>query len=228
MPAHDLATDLRTGAALGLLVADEAQLPAGIADFGRTLVTVSTDYDSDLAGRLFLDSADAPLPVELYETAGRAAIQILVQADDEDAMRRQPAIDDTLWSRMKERGQPGIPAMFEGVAGPLAEAIVADYSTIRWWADAMTVTGQHLSEFRLWHARHADASPDDPEFQKRRQDLAGHLRKVAATTREEFGAPWGLLAMNHLIGQRSGAKMLVAGPRIVLNKSRALAGATGS
>ena len=64
------------------------------------------------------------------------------------------------------------------------------------------------------------ATSDDPEFQGLREKLAGHLRDVAATTREEFGAPWGLIAMNQLIGQRAGARMLLTGPRLTIDRRR--------
>jgi hypothetical protein len=91
----------------------------------------------------------------------------------------------------------------------------------------MSSTAQLLAEFRMWHARNAEAGPDDPEFQRLRQKLAQHLRDVAATTREEFGAPWGLIAMNQLIGQRAGARMLLTGPKLTVDKRRALAAVTG-
>ena len=69
---------------------------------------------------------------------------------------------------------------------------------------------------------------DDPAVYLQKAEHLGGRTIVPPTTREEFGAPWGLLAMNHLIGQRSGAKMLITGPRMTLNQTRAIAGATGS
>lgn len=223
----DIKKDLRTGLALGLVSLTDTEPPPGISDFGRTLFTASADYDSDLVTGMFLDSTGAPLPRDVYENAGRAAIQFLVLPDDDDAIRLQPATDDVLWRHMKDTGQPGIPALFPGAAEPLTGAIVADYSTIQWWAEAMSTMGQHLAAFRQWHASHAAAFSDDPEFQKRRQDLADQLREIARTTREEFGAPWGLIAMSQLADHRAGARLMITGPRLTVEKNRVLALGTG-
>ena len=224
----DMSRKLRVGAALGLLSGDDAELPAGIADFGRTLFTASTDYDDNLVSAMFLDANQAPLAPVSYEAAGRKAIQLLVQAADDDAVRLQPATDDGLWRRMSQVGQPGFAGLFPGVPAPLVGAITADYSIVKWWADAMCGTGQKLAAIRLWMARNPTAAFDDPDFQRLRQDLAGHLRQVAANTREEFGQPWGLLAMSQLVNGRAGANILISSPTLVRNKRRALAGATGS
>jgi len=226
--AQDMKSKLQTGFAIGLLSASEAKPPAGVSDFGRTLFTASTDYDADLVTAMFLDAGGTPLPHERFETAGRMAIQYLVQEGDDDAARRYPAIDDTLWNRMKELGQPGFPSLFPGIAAPLAAAIEADYSTIQWWADAMVATARKLSEFRSWLNQHPAAALEDPDFQQRRNDLAGYLRGVAANTREEFGQPWGLIAMNQLAGSTAGAKILISGPDLVLSKRRYLAAAVGA
>lgn len=224
--ASDLTRDLRTGVGLGLMTAAEVALPAGVDAFGRTLFTASADYDSRLVTGMFLDGAGAPNPVELYETMGRLAIQFLVLKDDHDAARLLPATDDDLWKEMKRRGQPGIPALFPGQDDNVVGAIVTDYSTIRWWADTMCDTAAGLAKVRLWQQHNPDAGPDNPEFQKLRNDLADQLREVAGNTRDEFGKPWGLIAMNQLAAGRSGARMVIAGPRLVTNKQRTLAAAT--
>ncbi len=226
--ARDMGCKLLTGVALGLLSLDEAAVPAGISDFGRTLFTASADYDGDLVTGMFLDAGGNPLAREWYESAGRAAIQFLVRDGDFDEDRRKPAIDDDLWNAMKKVGQPGFAPLFPGVSAPVLGAITADYSTIQWWADTMVGTAQELSGFRLWMTRNPSAAPDDPTFQMLRQDLASYLRKVAATTRNEFGQPWGLIAMNQLVGRASGASLLITGPLLVRSKSRALAAATGT
>ncbi len=224
----DMRRKLETGFAIGLLAAEEVMLPAGIEDFGRTLFSVSTDYDDTLVSRMFLDANGNPLPGEAYERAGREAIQYLVQESDDDSVRRQPAIDDTLWKRMKDVGQPGFGSLFLGIATPLVGAITADYSTIVWWADAMETTAQQLAKSRQWMSNNPSPSPDDPDFQALRQNLANHLKGVAAHTREEFGQPWGLIAMNLLVGRKSGAKFLLSSAGLVRSKSRDLAAVTGT
>ena len=223
----DIAHKLRTGVALGLLSPDEGEPPVGVTDFGRTLFTASASYDDALVSAMFLDSNDAPLAHEVYETVGREAIQFLVQTGDEDEVRRRPAIDDMLWRQMSDAGQPGIATLFSGVAAPLVGAITADYSTIQWWADAMFGTAQQLAVMRVWQKRNPDAAPNDPAFEKLRQQLAAHLKDVAANTRAEFGEPWGLIAMIQLTGRSAGAEILITGPQLVREKRRALAASTG-
>jgi hypothetical protein len=217
---------LQTGAALGLLSGADLDLPDEVSDFGRTLFTAAAEYDDESVSRMFLDSAGSPLPLETYEAAGRHALLDLVLPGDPDAVRRQPATDDQLWNRMKDIGQPGFPAIFHGVPAPLVGAITADYTTIQWWADAMNRTARELAAFRLWISRHPGATADDPDFQDQRKSLASRLRDVAATTREEFGQPWGLLAMYRLTGPHAAAKILISSPSLVRNSRRALTGQT--
>jgi hypothetical protein len=57
--------------------------------------------------------------------------------------------------------------------------------------------------------------PDDPQFQKRRQDLAAHLRDVAAKAHEQFGSPWGLAAMFLVCGMKARAEVHITSPRLV-------------
>ncbi|RPI18029.1 MAG: hypothetical protein EHM65_02540, partial [Acidobacteriales bacterium] len=128
---------LRIGTALGLWNEQAAGLPTENDDFGRTTVYARTDYDDALTTSLFLDASGDPYPREFYENAGRAALQLLVAEDDQDAVRRKPSMDDDLWRRMKDLGQPGFGQVFPNLPAPLVGAIVADYSTIVWWAEAM-------------------------------------------------------------------------------------------
>ena len=214
---------LRTGLALGLLSAQEADAPQDIQDFGRTMIHATTEYDDGLATAVFLDPNGAPLAQEFYEQMGRNAVQYLVKDGDVDAVRLRPAIDDTLWAQMKEQGQPGFALLFPFVSAPLLGAITADYSTIVWWADAMAGAAQRLAAIRQWFDARPTASLDDATFQRLRSGLADHLKQVAANTTEEFGQPWGLLAMNEAANHRPGATILIAGPSLVRMKERPLA-----
>jgi hypothetical protein len=186
------------------------------------MVQASTQYDAKLATALFLNAGGTPFPAEFYEGMGRSAIQLLVSETDDDAPRRRPAIDDGLWRRMKSEGQPGIPALFPGLAAPLVGAIVADYTAIVWWANAMAGAAQRLAAIQAWFAAHPSASLSDTNFQALRRDLATHLEKVAATTAEQFGQPWGLVAMDQTSNRQAVAHILITGPKLVMNKQRAL------
>ena len=212
---QDMLRSLRIGTALGLWDEPAAALPADAGDRGRTTVHARTDYDDALTTSLFLDAGGQPHPLDFYENAGRAALQLLVAEGDQDSIRRKPAIDDDLWRRMKASGQPGFGQLFPKLPAPLAGAIVADYSTIVWWAEAMAGASQRLAAMRRFAQLNPTASPQNPEFQALRDALASHLAKVAKSTREEFGQPWGLVAMNEASGRRAPRSILILGPRFV-------------
>ena len=220
-----MAHELRVGSALGLFTGDDTALPSGLDDFGRTVIHASTGYDSALAETLFLDSGGQPVPQGAYENAGRAAVQLLVAEGDDDAARRVPAIDDDLWNRMKAQGQPGFAGLFPKASTPLLGAITADYSAIIWWAEAMVGAGQLLAAIRKWFGQHPSTSPDNPEFQGLRQALASHLKSVTAKTSELYGEPWGLVAMDQASGRKASATILIAGPKLVRTKQRAITAA---
>ena len=212
---QDMLGSLRIGTALGLWNDQAAGLPTDAGDFGRTTVHARTDYDDALTASLFLDAGGRAYPREFYENAGRVALQLLVAEGDQDAVRRKPAIDDDLWRRMKASGQPGFGQLFPNLPAPLVGAIVADYSTIVWWAEAMAGASQRLAAMRRFSFLNPTASPQNPEFQALRNDLASHLAKVAANTREVFGQPCGLVAMHEASGRRAPANILILGPRFV-------------
>ncbi len=214
---------IRAGAALGLLSGGDEELPEGISDFGRSTVYVEVDYDEDLATRLFVDDSFAPLPRELYEQAGRAAVQLLIPENAQDAVRRRPATDDELWAMMKDRGQANIRALFPGVPAPLLGALTADYSAIVWWADAMTGAARLLSAVKQFQKAHPRVSPNDTGFSKLRKQLADHLTDVTRRTAEEFGQPWGLVAMNQVVQRRGGASIIITGPKLVRIRSKTMA-----
>ena len=212
---QDMLRSLRIGTALGLWSQQTAELPRDAGDFGRTSVHVRTDYDDALTASLFLDAAGEAYPQESYERAGRVALQLLVAEGDPDAVRRKPTVDDDLWARMSVSGQPGFRQLFPDLPAPLLGAIIADYSTIVWWAGAMAGAARRLAAMRRFSLQNPAVSPQDSQFQALRNDLASHLEKVAATTREEFGQPWGLVAMNEVSGRRAPASILILGPRFM-------------
>lgn len=119
-------------------------------------------------------------------------------------------------------GQPGIKALFPRIPDPIVGAIIADYTSIRWWADAMNETGKKLASMVSFLASHPQADDENNDFKKLRGDLSNHLRSVAANTREEFGRPWGLLAMFIASGRRAGRRTLLLGRNLSLAGEKAL------
>jgi hypothetical protein len=186
---QDLRRWVAIAPALGLA---SAPLPTGIDHFGRTSILAGARYDDALSRALFFRPDGALRDHNEYEIAGRRALALLVLPDGDDAFRLGPATNDSLWNKMKELG----PANFQQLM-PQAQAdgVRPDYLAIQWWADSMCGTGQVLARLDAFAAQHPGAAPDDPQFQELRKELAGKLRDVAAKAHEQFGAPWGLVAM---------------------------------
>jgi hypothetical protein len=187
------------------------ELPADAGSFGRTTVHLEADYDDAASLALFLNDAGQPRPVEEYETAGRRALRLLIPSDGDDAFRLKPTLDDALWARMKDLGPANFNQLFPS---PQANVIVSDYLTIRWWADAMQVAATIIQQILRPGAANSDAL---------RQDLARHLKEVASKAREQFGTPWGLVAMYRVSDARAIAAGSITGPRYVFASERPLA-----
>ena len=207
---QDLRRWVAIGPALGL---DSAPLPAGIDHFGRTSVRAGARYDDALSRALFFRPDGALRDHSEYEIAGRRALALLVLPDGDDAFRLGPATKDSLWNRMKELGPDNFQQLMPQAQ---ADGVRPDYLAIQWWADSMCGTGQVLARLDAFATQHAGAAPDDPKFQELRKELAGKLRDVAAKAHEQFGAPWGLVAMFLASGAHAPTAVRIAGPRFVM------------
>ena len=198
--------DIRDGSAIAAALRLRGpEIPAGIDDFGRTCVLAETRYDDALSHALFLRPDGTPRTHDEYETAGRKAVQLLVPSDGDDRFRLAPATDDALWNRMKDLG----PANFEQLFAPLPAAVIrADSLAIQWWADTMCRTGAVLARIGA-----------EPQL---RDQLAKDLRDVAGKAHEQFGKPWGLVAMFLAGGGAAPADVRIAGKRISFAAGAAL------
>jgi hypothetical protein len=220
--------ELDVSVALGLLGADDQDRVVDSApEFGRTLFYAGTEYDDPVATQLFLDG-ERPRPLDSYEKAGLDALACLVHSQDDDQARLFPTRDPALWRKMKEVGQPGIAALFPDVPTPVIGAIIADYSLIRWWSDAMSATARKLANIRAFLAAHPTADDENNDFKKLRNDLAGHLRSVAANTKEDFGRPWGLIAMFIVSGRQAGRKARLFGDNLSFTADKPIHVETGA
>jgi hypothetical protein len=193
----DMRRDAAIVAALGFTA---PAIPDGVADFGRTSVLAEAGYDDALSHSLFEHSHAE------YEAAGRRAIRALVLPDGDDSFRLKPATDDALWARMSDLGPPSFRLLFpEEQVG----AVTADYLAIQWWADSMCTAGEILARMTQ------QADPSSAGFAELRGDLASCLRDVAAKAHEQFGTPWGLVAMFLASGSAAAASARITGPRVV-------------
>jgi hypothetical protein len=199
----------RAAAIAAALELSGAALPAQIEDFGRTSVLAEARYDDGLSHALFLRLDGTPRAHEEYEAAGRRAIRSLVLPDGDDAFRLRPATDDALWERMKDLG----PANFQQLFPPAqADGVRPDYLAIQWWADSMCSTAEVLVRM----------NQNAGSVLTLREELARHLRDVASKAHEQFGSPWGLVAMFLVSGSAADAEVNIAGPKFAFAARRAL------
>jgi hypothetical protein len=224
-----MANELGIAVALGLMTRTELdQCLDGAVQFGRTVAYASADYNDSLATVLFVHN-DQPRALTEYEDIGRYAMQaVATRGGLGDPVRLRPLQNDDLWKQMKAGGQSRFHTLLPGATDLQIGAVAADFSTIIWWAETMSETGQALTKVRNFLAKNPGVDPKNIDFQKLRSDLAKRLARVAVETKEEFGRPWGLIAMDLLTGNRSDAHVTFTGPVISLTKARPLAaGAAG-
>ena len=161
-----------------------------------------------------------PRTIEEYERAGREAIQLLVRPGAFDEYRRQPAIDNALWAKMKSAGQANFHVLFPNLSQLEVAVIVSDYSVIVWWAKTMSDTAVRLLAVREYVEAHPGVDWGDAKFIELRKDLAAHLKQVAADTKEEFGRPWGLISMDRASGRVAARPVQITGSRVALLRER--------
>ena len=196
--------------ALEAVALNPQPLPPGPGDFGRTTLQLEADYDDNASQALFLTSAGQARAVDEYESIGRTALQLLVPSNGIDAYRLRPAAVDSFWKQMKDLG----PANFNMLLpADQAQVVAADYLAIRWWADEMHATAVLVEQVLRPGAANSAAL---------RESLAVHLRGVADRAHEQFGSPWGLVAMYLASGGRAVAAGSITSPRFVFASLRNL------
>ena len=118
---------------------------------------------------------------------------------------------------MRAAGQFNFTPLFPDLTQTQILVIASDYSVIVWWAEAMSACAKNVAAM---HSQLPDGSdPSSAQFLALRADLAKTLAAVASNTREEFGQPWGLVAMDRVSGCRAAARVQIAGPRFAFARS---------
>lgn len=210
--------DLSIGAGLGFAQAAAAagNLPAHMQELGRTTMLAEASYNDDAFTALFFDGG-RPRDAFEYDRAGRDAITYLTSPGDVDAFRLRPVQSDALWTKMRATGNvqsAQFRQLFPDLSPEAVSVIGVDYIDIVWWTDAMLTTGQRLQAIREYLSQPGN-SRTDPEFLKLKGDLADQLATLAGRTRQDFGGPWGLLAMNR-VAPRTGRRFLLTNPNLSL------------
>ena len=208
--------------ALGLMsTAEKNKILSSASKFGSTTLFCETAYDDDLINRLFLSNGK-PRPETDYENAGRKALAVLVRNDKEAPERELPATDNLLWNEMKDKGQANFSAIdkLRNLSANTRGAIATDYTVIRWWARSMSEMGEALAKVRNFIDQNPNADPNAEPFKGLRKKLGSKLKEVASDTRNEFGDPWGLIAMDQASGQRAKAAARLDSPTFAIMRER--------
>jgi hypothetical protein len=217
----DMSHDVLLGEGLGFGEAANAiaNLPPELRDFGRTTVLAEASYDDGAFTALFFDGTRQRDKPE-YDRAGRDAIRFLVRPG---GPRLLPVNDDQLWATMRRIGNvksAEFRQLFPNLAAVDVSAIGVDYLNIVWWTDAMRSTGDCLAAIRKV-LDHPGVSRTDPEFVAAKQALAGQLAKLDGRTQQDFGGPWGLLAMS-LAAPVAGRRFLLLNAHLTLTFEKRL------
>jgi hypothetical protein len=200
---------------------EKEQLLSATTQFGKTTFYAETGYDDNLVNELFLNNGAPRLQAE-YERAGRKAVALLVQSGEEDQFRRLPATDDDLWQEMTQQGQPGFRFIekLKNLAAPALGAVTTDYTVIMWWAESMKEMSEKLAEMREFVKNNPGVDPENNALKSLRKKLATKLKAVASNTKNEFGDPWGLVAMDQVSGEKANARALITGPKLAVFRER--------
>ncbi|HKS96249.1 MAG TPA: hypothetical protein VJV74_08950, partial [Terriglobia bacterium] len=226
--AQTMRDNLDVPQALGMISEQQGKgILSGIDDFGRSTFYAETSYDDRLTTALFLDPAGRPRSEDDYDAVGRQALACLIHSGDADASRLPPLQDDSLWRQMRDAGPAALNTVLTGLNSAQIAVVTTDYVVIRWWSQAMRGMAEKLTEVRDFFARNPNPDPSDSGLQNLRRSLAAHMASVAQNTREEFGHPWGLLAMDRASGGRAPAEVRIVSLRLALQLERPGAGNPG-
>jgi hypothetical protein len=195
--------------ALGLLTAAEARTrSAGRTGFGAATVYAENRYNEALCKRLFLDDRHKARKQEEYETAGRAALALLIGAQDADAYRRILADRNELWRELKNIGNvASFGSALAGMRPAEVETISSDYRCIIWWAESMSRMARVVEECESFFQTNPNVDRNDPRFLALRGKLAHAIVAVLKETKPQFGEPWGLIAMDRVLYPQSRARV---------------------
>lgn len=218
--------------ALGLIDDDGDAMLGDEDDFGKASLLLETSYDDEASARVFVVPQGVSAG-DFYERIGREALLSLVKPGEPDDYRRIPLLDDSLWQKMRDTGQPGFRFILPSpITGGSREAIrvgvvESDYTVIVWWAGAMAKATERLADMREFLDQQSDRrDPDDrrlppeldedPEFLSRRRDLEKAMVKAIKNNKSTFDDPWGLIALHLASAGTATAAATLISPKLTL------------
>ena len=192
--------------ALGFLSrSDQQELLGEQPEFGKSALLAEVGYDGKILRSLFLGGDGQPRSRDDFEQAGRQALKLLVEGDSDQAYRLTLL---THWDDLERAGSAQAAAALTPHLTPIQREVVhSDYLTVVFWAKSMEKLAQRLHDVdEFFESGHA---PIGDRFEKLSGDLQDSIAQVAKKTREKFGDPWGLVAMDLLAGRSGDAKVRV-------------------
>ncbi len=214
--------NLDVAEALGLVSREKkAELLGDGNDFRRSTLYAETGYGDDLLQSVFLDDERNARSLDFYEQAGRKALTLLYQTSDPDEYRRQPALDDGLWKKMRAAGSPqNVMALFPTLEKTQRAVVYSDYLVIVWWAKAMHELAEELVKVHKFFADHPNVSPGDNGLRRVRKRFRKRVTAAAKTTKKQFGEPWGLIAMDIATNHQASANVRFTGDVVAYENDR--------
>ena len=224
--------NLDVAQALGLITAQRKREGLRLGPkFGFSTLLAETRAGHALATQLFLrtngDGSFVARSREEYEDAGRSAFVALLEGDQANEHRLPPMRDDDLWTRMKPLGPTESSGFirldeFRSIRGEATkvQTIIGDYLVIVWWANSMAKLGESLAKLRNFLKENPDTQPADAKFQTLRRQVGKTIRDVVKDTKERFGDPWGLVAMDRAGNQRGHARVTLTNEFISFDEKR--------
>jgi hypothetical protein len=215
MSMADVRESVSLGYALGLI--PQGSLDATLnatPSFYHALVSAVVRYDTPALMDIFYKDPASQIQrssTEL-EQAGRDVMCMLLNpADPTDAVRLKVLQNDDAWAQMDEIGNTaafsGIPDL-ASLSPTQLGAVIADWISIVWWAQALAKIAPALSATMLALSQAPAGNPSqDAGFMKARAKLANVLGDVTRNTSAAFVHGWGAGVMFALSGRHGSAEM---------------------
>jgi hypothetical protein len=220
MSRDEMNQNIQIGSLLGLIPkgALDAKLNAS-RSFPHAYIAVTVRYTTDAIMTMFFSDPIHRIvrTRDQLEQVGRETMIGMLNPDDPiDKARIAILQDANLWAAMDTNGNTSAFDTIDGLsnlAPPLLAAVISDWVSIRWWANAVDKVGPILGDTLKILAEKAVADPShDPDFIKQRSQLANVLGSVTRNTNAGFVPGWGVAVISRLsLGQGSAEMDLVWG-----------------
>ena len=203
-------SDMRQQVALGKalkLIADGSwdTILAANTLFRHARVSAGATYDAAAAMKLFFKDPVRQTPWfhQELEKIGRQVMAALIDPIEPTGPARIRALqNDAIWAAMDDTGNVNAFGRINGLQkfspNELSDVGV-DWVDITWWADAMTKVAPRLSDVLTALKSSTARDPaTDPNFMKKRADLAAVIGQVTRHSRAAFAGGWGIAVMDTL------------------------------